>query len=53
MRPTDVIDEVLLVVERLVADVARVRRLARVLSQVIRQVLLARERLLAELATVR
>lgn len=53
MRPTDVIDEVLLVVERLVADIARVRRLARVLTQVVRQVLLARKRLLAELAAVR
>lgn len=53
VRPADVVDQVLLVVEGLVAHVARVRRLARVLPQVVRQVLLPRERLLAELAAVR
>lgn len=53
VRSTDVIDQVLLVVERLVADVARVRRFARVLPQVVGEVLLTRERLLAELAAMR
>lgn len=53
MRPADVVDEMLFVVERLVADVAGVRRLPRMLPQVVRQVLLAGERLLAELAAVR
>lgn len=53
VRSTDVIDQVLLVIERLVAHVARVRRVARVLSQVIGEVLFAGERLLAELAAMR
>lgn len=52
MRSADVVDQVLLVVERLVADVAGVRRVARVLPQVVREVLLASERLLAELAAM-
>lgn len=53
MRPTDVVDQVLLLVERLVADVARVRRIPRMLPQVVREMLLARERLLAEFTAMR
>lgn len=53
VRSADVVDQVLLVVEGLVAHVTGMRRLARVLSQVVRQVLLPRERLLTELAPVR
>lgn len=52
MGPTDVIDQMLLVVERLVAYVAGVRRVSRMLAQMVGQVLLPRECLLAELASV-